>query len=92
MGAVIPLAFLLMFTILLAFIFFAFALEEHGEKGIERRGKICLFFVLACFLACLRPFGLFSILPANKSFKQFKRYMLLKNLKTNYKLNSQKGG
>ena len=27
-------------------LFFAFALEEQGEKGMERRGKICLFFLL----------------------------------------------
>ena len=56
---------------------------------MERREKICL------FVPCLLPrlpltFGLLSILPASKSFKQFKRYMLLKNLKTNYKLNFQK--
>ena len=44
-------------------------------------------------LPCLlKAFGLFSILPANKSFKQFKRYALIKILKTkNYKLGSERG-
>ena len=53
---------------------------------MERRGKICLF-VLCLPLA----FGLFSILPASKSFKQFKRYMLTKNLrhKTTTKLSKR---
>ena len=74
--AVISLAFLLIFQFF-DDLFFAFFLKEQGEKGMERRGKIV-------FLFLLKAFGLFSILPANKSFKQFKRYALVKTLKTNY--------
>ena len=81
---------LTLFLLILQFfddLFFAFFLKEQGEKGMERRGKFCLF-----VLACLRPFGLFSILPTNKSFKQFKRYALIKISKTkNYKLDSERG-
>ena len=61
--------------------------KNRERKGWREEGRF-VFFVLVC----LRPFGLFSIPPANKSFKQFKRYVLLKNLKTNYKQTSQKRG
>ena len=57
---------------------------------MERRGKICLFAL--CLLPCLPlALGLFLILPASKSFKQFKRYMLSKNLrhKTTTKLSKR---
>ena len=56
-----------------------------------RRGRMS--FCTSCLLSCLLlAFGFFLIHPANKSLKQFKRYALVKTLKTNYKLNSQKRG
>ena len=65
-----------------------------GKERDRRRGeKSFCSFCTSCLLSCLLlAFGLFSIPPANKSFKQFKRYALVNTLNTNYKLNSRKRG
>ena len=64
--------------------------RTRRERDGEKRESLSF---CSCLLPCLLlAFGLFSILPVNKSFKQFKRYALIKILKTkNYKLDSKRG-